>query len=208
MDRRRVALRGLALVVAAVVAFLTGRALAPRPDPDAGLVIEVSRALDRGQDYWRARLPEWRDAKVVLIDRPERTPCGVADQTSGPFYCPADERVYLDLSFLRAVEGELARAYVIAHELGHHAQKVLRHLSGSGAVAEELEADCLAGAWIRDEVERGHVENGDVELALAEAAAVGDDRVCPTCSIEQWTHGSSAQRVAAVRRGIEGEPCR
>jgi predicted metalloprotease len=200
------------IFAALLAAFGLGRVTTPSPDPDADLVTLTSAALDRAQDYWAPRVAAagvaWRDARVVLVDRPERTPCGTVDRTSGPFYCPADQRVYLDLTFLRAVDGQLARAYVIAHEIGHHVQRLVGDRPGATSVDVELEADCYAGEWVRDEVERGRVSGGDVDDALAEAAAVGDDRICPSCSPETWTHGSSAERAAAFRRGITGDGCR
>lgn len=198
-------------VIAAILAFFLGRETTP--DPDADLVLVTSAALDRGQDFWRRVIGNgYRDAHVVLVPSSGNTstPCGPASSDSGPFYCPGNERIYLEPGFLRAIDGDLARAYVIAHELGHHVQKLqgeLRGQSGRG-VAVELEADCYAGAWMREQMERGDVANGDINAALAEAAAVGDDRLCPDCKAEEWTHGSSADRVAAVSRGIGGETCR
>lgn len=210
IDRRKAAAsHGLAALLALLVGLLTGRVTKAPSDPDRDLVGTVSAALDRAQDYWSGKFAgRWRDARVVLLDQAFMTPCGVADELSGPFYCPEDQRVYLDLSFLRAVDGELARRYVIAHEIGHHVQQLSHRLGEERpSVDVELEADCFAGAWIRDEMTRGRVNSTDVESALAEAAAVGDDRLCPTCSPETWGHGSSEMRVAAVRRGMMGEPC-
>lgn len=209
IDRRKAASHGLAALIAMIIGLLTGRVTAPA-DPDRDLVGTVSAALDRAQDYWSRTLgTRWRDARVVLLDQFTMTPCGAADEQSGPFYCPADRRVYLDLSFLRVIDGELARRYVIAHEVGHHVQRVLGEDGEERSSVEvELEADCYAGAWIRDEMARGRVGSTDVAGALAEAAAVGDDRLCPSCSPETWGHGSSDMRVAAVRRGMMGESCR
>jgi predicted metalloprotease len=145
---------------------------------------------------------------VVLIDGNEPTACGMASPVTGPFYCPLSERIYVDLSFIRAIHGELARAYVIAHELGHHVQKLTGELGAGRAQADiELEADCYAGVWMRDEQTSGHLQPGDFDAALAEAAAVGDDRLSPSSPPETWTHGSSAQRAAALRAGFNGGTC-
>lgn len=190
--------------IAACVAVHPG----PVTDRDLDLYELTSVTLDRVQGFWQGQMPDgWRDARVVLTaELGETTPCGRADAASGPFYCPADRKVYLDLTFLRAIQGDLARAYVIGHEVGHHVQELQR--AAVTDVEIELEADCLAGRWIASELAAGRVKDQDVELALAEAAAVGDDRICPSCSPESWTHGSSAQRVAAVKRGMEELKCR
>jgi predicted metalloprotease len=202
IDRRRVvAATGLLAISLTIFGLLS----LGGGDRDADLVSVVSTALDRGQSFWAARVRGYRRAAVVLFEERTPTACGAGETAFGPFYCDADERIYLDLSFLRAIEGELARAYVIAHELGHHVQK-LRGTAKQG-VAFELEADCLAGEWIADEQARGHLGSGDVASALAEAAAVGDDRLCPSCTREQWTHGSSEQRRRALLAGIATATC-
>lgn len=207
VDRRKATQGGAMLALGVMLGVCGDRAVAPG-GPDADMAIEVSAALDRGQDFWlRVVGPaRWRDARAVLIDSPVRTACGRIGPPTGPVYCPADGRMYVDLTFLRAIDGELARAYVIAHELGHHVQRVTGAVAGD-AIEPELGADCLAGAWMRAELEAGHVTDTDIAAALAEAAAVGDDRICPACSPEQWTHGSAEQRVDAVLRGLNGE-CR
>jgi predicted metalloprotease len=157
-----------------------------------------------------------------------RSACGFAQAAMGPFYCPADERAYLDLAFLRdmgrelGASGDFAQAYVIAHEVGHHVQNLLgvservaaaqQRLDEAGAnalaVRLELQADCLAGLWAhRAEAARHIIEPGDIEEALRAASAVGDDRlqrrsrgyVVP----ESFTHGSSAQRMRWFKRGLE-----
>jgi predicted metalloprotease len=195
IDRRRVlAAVGVLAIALPIFAILRGG------DQDEGLVAVVSTALDRGQDFWSARVPHYRRAKVVLFEERTGTGCGVGETAFGPFYCPADERIYLDLSFLRSIRGDLARAYVIAHELGHHVQQ-LRGTAKQG-VAFELEADCLAGRWMADERAHRHLAAGDIDAALAEAAAVGDDRLCPACTRDQWTHGSGEQRRRALNAGI------
>jgi predicted metalloprotease len=159
------------------------------------------------------------------------TGCGVASSATGPFYCPADRRVYLDLAFFRELRerfgapGDFAQAYVIAHEFGHHVQNVLgineqvRRAQQSDpqranqySVALELQADCFAGAWARDASDRDLFDTPDeVEEALDAASAVGDDTIQQTTTgrvdPESWTHGSSAQRVQWFRRGYStGDP--
>lgn len=211
IDRRKHMIAGaLAGAVAACLAIfgvhlvVTGSA----SDPDRQLVFVVSTALDRGQDYWAQHVAGYRRAHVVLFDQSTATACGQGLAESGPFYCPADEHIYLDLSFLRAIHGTLARAYVIEHELGHHVQKVRAELAAdTPSVAIELEADCYAGELMRSEQRSGNLDAGDVPGALAEAAAVGDDRICPSCSPETWTHGSASQRVGAVDAGLDGTAC-
>jgi predicted metalloprotease len=143
----------------------------------------------------------------------------------GPFYCPADGKLYLDMSFFRELDrrfgapGEFAQAYVIAHEVGHHVQNLLgidaqmRQMQARDAsranhlsVRLELQADCLAGVWGYSTSQRDILEQGDVESGLAAAAAVGDDRIQRQAggrvNPERWTHGSSEQRVAWFRRGF------
>lgn len=209
IDRRK-GIAGAAAVglVATVLALFGIHRAATAPDPDAKLVEIVSTAIDRGQDFWRGRVDGYRVAKVVLFDETTTSACGRALASSGPFYCPGDERIYVDLGFLRAIDGDLARAYVIAHELGHHIEKMRGELAASRPSTDiELGADCYAGAWMADEQKHGNLEAGDISGALAEASAVGDDKICPTCSPEQWTHGGADQRVAAVSYGIEHEGC-
>lgn len=203
IDRRAGAVGAIAAVLGALAGALGARATAAT-DHDADLVSIVSTALDRGQAFWAARAP-YRPAYVVLFAGQTATACGPASADTGPFYCPADERIYLDLSFLRELDNGLARAYVLAHELGHHVQHV-RGDHGPG-VALELGADCNAGVWIADELAKGLVTKGDVDAALDLAAAVGDDRLSPGLAPEQWTHGSSAQRAAALHRGLNGASC-
>lgn len=202
IDKRQVASHAVAWMIGIIVG-LFGVHVTPSGEPDGDLVQLVSTALDRGQTYWSASVTNWHDAKVVLFTTLETTSCGPASQRSGPFYCPNDEHIYIDLAFLRAVHGDLARAYVIAHELGHHVQK-LRHELVGPSVDIELSADCYAGEWMRQEQILGHLIGGDTDGAIAEAEAVGDDRLSPGSSPETWTHGSGAQRAESVRRGIAG----
>jgi predicted metalloprotease len=156
--------------------------------------------------------------------------CGSAPSSVGPFYCPADRKVYVDLSFFRELSerfgapGDFARAYVLAHEVGHHVQNLLG-VSGDVSrqqqedpdsanelsVRLELQADCLAGVWAHSAYEQKLLEEGDLEEGLAAAAAVGDDRIQEqagrSVNPESWTHGSSEQRQTWFRRGFEnGDP--
>jgi uncharacterized protein len=155
-----------------------------------------------------------------------RSACGLAESASGPFYCPADQKVYIDLAFydeLRSrfgADGEFAQAYVIAHELGHHVQNLLgidqkvRRLQESRprqanalSVALELQADCLAGVWGNSTAKRDLLQAGDAASAMNAAAAIGDDRIqrmtTGRVSPESFTHGSSQQRTQWFNRGFE-----
>jgi hypothetical protein len=190
------------------------------------LVDFVSFVLDDLQQTWQRLLPGYRDAKLVLFRDAIESGCGFAAAQSGPFYCPADEKVYVDLAFYEELQrrfgapGDFAQAYVLAHEIGHHVQKLggvearvrRAQRSDPGAANElsirlELQADCLAGVWGHSTAQRQILEQGDVEEGLAAAAAVGDDRIQRMSSgrvqPEAFTHGSSEQRVAWFRRGLE-----
>jgi predicted metalloprotease len=185
--------------------------------------------LDDVQDSWQKRFtqagaPEkYRRAKLVLYTDSTDTGCGYGSATTGPFYCPADERVYLDLGFFHELSGRLgargqfAQAYVIAHEIGHHIQKLLgisekvdgqRHVEGAtgASVRLELQADCFAGIWAQSTEQREISEDTDIQAAIEAAAAVGDDRLqraaTGTVSPEKWTHGSSDERVRWFQRGL------
>jgi predicted metalloprotease len=199
------------------------------------LVQFVSFVLDDAQLTWARLLPatagvEYRNARLVLFRDAVRSTCGFAQSASGPFYCPADERVYIDLGFYQELQdrfgapGDFAQAYVLAHEIGHHVQHLLgtdaevRRAQGARpglenelSVRMELQADCYAGIWGHSTAQRELLEQGDVEEGLGAAAAVGDDRLqrmgTGTVSPETFTHGSSAQRVGWFRRGFEsGRP--
>lgn len=191
----------------------------------------VSFVLDDVQGNWERILPEtarvpYRHAKLVLFREAYPSACGMAQDAIGPFYCPEDEKVYLDLSFFDELRsrfrapGEFAQAYVIAHELGHHVQKILgiepkvRRLQQARpdeanplSVRLELQADCFAGVWGHTTEQRRIVSESDVEDALNAAAAVGDDRLqrmaTGRVSPETFTHGSSAQRVHWFRQGFD-----
>lgn len=205
VDRRKRFAGGAIAAVLAILGIHLATDTGTERDPDRDLVFVVSTAMDRGQDFFAAIVPGYRPARVVLFDGSTKTGCGLSLAESGPMYCARDEAAYIDLGFLRLLDGDLARAYVIAHELAHHVQKVTRRLDWRPSVTVELEADCIAGLWARDEHQRGNLDTGDVLGALETAASVGDDRICPTCSPERWTHGTSDQRVAAFRAGLAGD---
>ncbi|MFI6297890.1 neutral zinc metallopeptidase [Nonomuraea sp. NPDC050790] len=174
------------------------------------------------QDYWRQTLPDYRTARTVLYSGGVSTACGAASSAVGPFYCPADQRVYLDLSFFDELQsrfdakgGPFSQAYVIAHEYGHHVQNLNGALREGSSVKTELQADCYAGAWAKNAVDTGFYEKAFTEAEIAEAldaaAAVGDDRIQSRTQgrvdPESFTHGSSEQRVAAFRQGhTAGDP--
>jgi len=195
----------------------------------------VSFVLDDVQQTWAQLLPkfdgrQYRDAKLDVFRDAVSTGCGNAPAEVGPFYCPVDQKVYLDLSFFDELDqrfgapGDFAQAYVVAHELGHHVQHLLgidqqvRQMQESRpnaanqlSVMLELQADCFAGVWGNTTSQRKLLEQGDVEEGLGAASAVGDDRIQSqmTGSIrpDKFTHGSSAQRVQWFRRGFEsGDP--
>jgi len=194
----------------------------------------VSFVLDDVQKTWAQLLPklgdQYQEARMAVFRDGVSTACGDAPAAVGPFYCPTDQRVYLDLSFFDdlarrfGAPGDFAQAYVIAHELGHHVQHVIgieqrvRQMQGSRpdaanqmSVALELQADCFAGVWANSTSQRRLLESGDVEEALAAASAVGDDRIQAQTTgrirPETFTHGSAAQRAQWFRRGMEsGDP--
>ena len=186
----------------------------------------VSFVIDDVQRTWEQLLPgRYQHAKLVLFRNGVRSGCGAAESAMGPFYCPVDQKVYLDLGFFDELRtrfgapGEFAEAYVIAHEVGHHVQKLLgiearvraarsEHPEQANAlsVRMELQADCLAGVWGHTTQQRNILEKGDVESGLAAAAAVGDDRIQKQATgrvhPETWTHGSSQKRVEWFQRGF------
>jgi predicted metalloprotease len=182
------------------------------------LVRFVGFVFDDVQNTAGKNLRGYEVTKLVLFRRGVQSACGTATTAVGPFYCPLDHKVYIDLSFYDELRkkfgapGDFAQAYVIAHEVGHHIQnltgKLNKSSSGTEQIPVELQADCLAGAWGRDAERRGILEVGDVDEALNAAAAIGDDtlqrksggQVQP----ERWTHGSAAQRSAAFKKGFQG----
>ena len=176
----------------------------------------VSFVLDDAQNTWAQTLPNYHHARLVLFRDAIDSACGLAQTASGPFYCPRDEKIYLDLGFfdeLRSrfkASGDFAQAYVIAHELGHHVQKLTgvfeQHDPRADSVAIELQADCYAGIWGHSTAQRNILESGDVEEGLNAAASVGDDRIQRmqgrAVNPETFTHGSSQQRLTWFRRGL------
>ena len=198
------------------------------------LVEFVSFVLDDAQRVWAEILPkyggQYRDAKLVLFRDYVQSGCGTGQAAMGPFYCPVDEKVYVDLGFYDALKqrfgapGDFAQAYVIAHELGHHVQNItgtaaeVRQMQGARpgqanalSVRLELQADCYAGIWGNSTSQRQILEQGDIEEGLNAAAAIGDDRIQAESrggvSPESFTHGTSEQRVRWFRRGLEsGDP--
>ncbi|MEZ4330769.1 MAG: neutral zinc metallopeptidase [Myxococcota bacterium] len=186
----------------------------------------VSFVLDDLQSTWSRLLPGYRDATLVLFREATRSGCGVGQREMGPFYCPADQKVYVDLAFyddLRqrfGAPGDFAQAYVLAHEIGHHVQSLTgieRQIRGEQrarpsaanalSVRMELQADCLAGVWGHTAGQRGILEPGDIEEGLRAAAAIGDDRIQRMSGRgvhpESFTHGSSAERRKWLERGLE-----
>jgi predicted metalloprotease len=178
------------------------------------------------QAHWAKALRGYEPANTRFFEGSTSTGCGRASSAVGPFYCPPDRRVYIDLGFFDQLESEfgasagpLAQAYVLAHEYGHHIQNltgVLRRADSQdlgpqgGAVRVELQADCLAGVWVANAVRTGLIEDltrADIQDALSAAAAVGDDRIQERIqgrvTPESWTHGSSDQRQSWFVRGVE-----
>jgi hypothetical protein len=204
----------------------------PRPAEEDELAEFVSVVLADTEDTWHALFREssrtYQEPQLVLFSDAVRSACGFANAAVGPFYCPADQKVYIDLGFYRDLRdrfrapGDFAQAYVVAHEIGHHVQNLLgisqkmqrarqRVSEGEGnalSVRLELQADCLAGIWAHHaDRSRQVLERGDLEEALGAASAIGDDRlqrqsrgyVAP----DSFTHGTSAQREHWFRKGFE-----
>jgi predicted metalloprotease len=194
----------------------------------------VSYVLDDVQNTWAKILPrygtQFHPAHLVLFRNSTQSGCGMAQSAMGPFYCPLDEKVYIDLGFYDELKkrfgatGDFAQAYVLAHELGHHIQ----HLEGIDeqvralqqrnpdqanqlSVRIELQADCFAGVWAKSTQDRQMLQEGDVDEALNAASAVGDDRIqqqtTGRVNVDSFTHGSAAQRAQWFRRGFDsGDP--
>jgi predicted metalloprotease len=194
------------------------------------LVQFISFVLDDTQRTWTQILPQqagkpYRHAKLVLFRNYTQSGCGDAQSATGPFYCPQDEKVYIDLGFYDELKqrfgapGQFAQAYVLAHEIGHHIQKIVgtesrvrqmqqgnRQMDNALSVKVELQADCYAGVWAHTTQERNLLEQGDVQSALSAAAAVGDDRLQKMSTghvtPDSFTHGSSAQRMHWFQQGF------
>jgi predicted metalloprotease len=213
----------------------TGGTTVSQPDPvrdqqEKPLVDFVTFVLNDTQNTWSQVLPAqgvpYRHAKLVLYRDAYPSACGAAQSATGPFYCPEDEKVYIDLGFYDELKqrfgapGEFAEAYVLAHEIGHHVQKLLGiegkvrqaqqqnpQAANQLSVGLELQADCFAGIWGHSTQQRNLLDPGDVDSGLKAAAAVGDDRLQRmsrgTVNPESFTHGSSAQRTEWFQRGFQ-----
>jgi predicted metalloprotease len=199
-------------------------------EPDE-MQVFVSKVLGSTEDVWtqvfRASGSQYREPKLVLFSGATRSACGVGQAAMGPFYCPNDEKVYIDLSFYRDLRarfrapGDFAQAYVVAHEVGHHVQKqlgIMQKLQAmQGRVSQqefnrasvriELQADCFAGVWAHYVNDRNLLDPGDLEEGLTAASAIGDDRLQKQAqghvTPESFTHGSSAQRVRWFKAGMD-----
>ena len=206
---------------------------APAPVQDASeeqMVQFMSNVLDSAQIGWSRKLQGYQDAKLVLFRDAVNSACGFAEAATGPFYCPGDQKVYIDLAFFDQLDrqfgapGDFAQAYVLAHEIGHHVQNLMGterelrtaqqqnpNMKNKLSVAMELQADCYAGIWANSAARNKQLEPGDLEEGLSAASAVGDDRMQKMgrgrVNPESFTHGSSAERMRWFRRGLEsGDP--
>ena len=208
---------------------------APRGAPADEMGQFVSRILGSTENVWGTLLQQstdqYRPPTLVLYDEQVRSACGMGQSATGPFYCSADEKLYLDLAFFRELQtrfgapGDFAQAYVIAHEVGHHVQKLegtfqkLEATRGRVSQAEtnrtsvrmELQADCYAGVWGHHAGTMNQLDSGDIAEALNAATAIGDDRLQKQTQgrvvPESFTHGSSEQRVRWFKRGMDsGRP--
>ena len=204
------------------------------PEADGKLVDFMSFVLDDAQGFWSDTFQEadrtYERAELVIFTGATNSGCGGATSDIGPHYCPADQRIYLDLDFFKELRdrfgapGDFAQAYVLAHEIAHHVQNELgisddvhrsqqndREQANELSVRLELQADCFAGVWAFTTYERSLLESGDLEEGLDAAAAIGDDRIqretTGRIDRESWTHGSSEQRVRWFKNGYEdGDP--
>ncbi len=186
----------------------------------------VASVLGSTEDVWNQVLPQqartrYREPKLVLFDGQVNSACGYASSATGPFYCPGDQKLYLDFSFFRELRnefqapGDFAQAYVIAHEVGHHIQNILGTMdqvqragnSNQLSVKLELQADCYAGVWAYYANKQGLIEAGDYEEALRAAAAVGDDNIQRKSQgyvvPDSFTHGSSRERMSWFSKGVQ-----
>lgn len=209
-----------------------GQPLDPANDPDAALKREVSKMLARNEDTWSALFQQmggrYQAPRLVLFSGATATACGTGQSAMGPFYCPGDQKVYLDMDFFREMErkfragGDFARAYVIAHEIGHHVQNLMGITGKTDAMRDrvsksdynkisvrvELQADCFAGVWAHHSNKaKPFLDPNDVDEALRAANAIGDDAlqrqsqgmVVP----DSFTHGTSQQRMRWFKTGFE-----
>lgn len=250
MSRRSVGgIGGIGMVVVVLVALYLGvdpglllqggpamapppEAQAPRSAEEEELATFVSVVLADTEETWHALFQQagsgYQEPKLVLFTDAVGSACGYAQSAMGPFYCPLDQKVYIDLDFYRDLKqklgapGDFAQAYVIAHEVGHHVQKLLgisdqiqalrqqvsQADSNALSVRMELQADCLAGLWAHHaDKQLGIIEPGDIDEALNAASSIGDDRLQRQAGRavvpDSFTHGSSAQRVRWFKRGFE-----
>jgi uncharacterized protein len=194
----------------------------PRGAPADEMGQFVSKVLGSTEDVWteifRSSGKEYHAPTLVLYSGAVRSACGTGQAAMGPFYCPNDEKLYIDLAFYDDLRkrfhapGDFAQAYVIAHEVGHHVQKLTgafarREGGNDASVRMELQADCYAGVWGHYAAGKNLLDPGDVDEALTAATAIGDDRLQKQSQgyvvPESFTHGSSAQRVRWFKRGME-----
>jgi predicted metalloprotease len=208
----------------------TGQPAGPPPADDPAAQM-VSAVLADTEDTWGRIFSQsgrrYEEPVLVLFERVVQSACGTASAAVGPFYCPGDHKVYLDLSFFRELDqrfgapGDFAQAYVVAHEVGHHVQTLLglssrvnqmrarmsEEQANTLSVRQELQADCYAGVWGHHAAQRSFLEAGDAEEGLRAAAAIGDDRLQKRSQgyvvPESFTHGSSAQRQEWLLRGLK-----
>jgi predicted metalloprotease len=217
------------------IVALPGSPAATQPfQPKTDLEQFVGFVVDDVQDTWvgifRTSGEPYERTKLVLFDGSTQSGCGPASEATGPFYCPSDRKVYLDLGFFKELRrrfgapGDFAQAYVIAHEFGHHVQNLLGineqvqrasqddpSKANEYSIRLELQADCFAGVWAHSAYQQKLLEQGDIQEGMGAAAAVGDDRIQKETqgrvNPETWTHGSSDQRVSWFRTGYEsGDP--
>jgi len=199
---------------------------------NADLDCRLNAASDALDTYWPTQVDDYRTTTVILFEDQTNTGCGAATSAVGPFYCPADEIIYIDTDFYAELRttygasgGPLAEMYVLAHEWGHHIQNVLGTMDGldqsatgpdSDSVRLELQADCYAGSWVGAATQTDDgtgttflepISSEELEQALSAASAVGDDRIQGTeANSESWTHGSSEKRQEWFTAGYEGGP--
>jgi len=210
-----------------------GPAQSGPPDEASEFVrVVLGDTEDTWNEIFKKNGRDYPEPQLVLFSGAVQSGCGTAQSAMGPFYCPRDQRVYIDLDFYRQLRdrfgapGDFAQAYVIAHEVGHHVQNVLGVMDQAGAAQQqagrrganalsvrmELQADCFAGVWANHaDTARKVVEPGDIEEALNAASAIGDDKLQKATQgqvvPESFTHGSSAQRMGWFKRGYEsGDP--
>jgi uncharacterized protein len=212
-------------------------AAGPQAEPTAGssdLEQFLNFVMEDNHQTWQAifdragRAEDYRPPKsLVVFEQAVQSGCGFASAQTGPFYCPLDERIFLDLGFFQELAsrfgapGDFAQAYVVSHEFAHHMQNVLgimddvreaqqedRGNANEYSIRLELQADCFAGVWAHSAYGENLLESGDLEEGLRAAAAVGDDRIQQQATgrvdRESWTHGSSEQRMRWFRRGFDG----